>query len=48
VDGKASTVDGLGVAWWTTTDQVLGINWVKGGMGLQASDDQRLRSVGFI
>jgi Ricin-type beta-trefoil lectin domain-like len=40
VVGKSSPVDGLGVAWWTTTKQTLGINWVKGGMGLQASDDR--------
>jgi len=40
VNGKSSKVDGLGVAWWNATNQTLSINWVKGGMGLQASDDR--------
>jgi hypothetical protein len=40
VDGKSSKIDGLGVAWWSTTGETLGLNWVKGGMGLQASQDR--------
>jgi hypothetical protein len=39
VDGKSSKVDGLGVAYWNTTHQFVGLNWVKGGMGLIASPD---------
>jgi hypothetical protein len=39
VDGKSSKVDGLGVAYWTTTHQMVGLDWVKGGMGLIASPD---------
>jgi hypothetical protein len=37
VGGKSSPVDGLGVAYWTTTGKTIGFNWVKGGMGLVAS-----------
>ena len=40
VNGKSSKVDGLGVAWWKTTNQTLSVNWVKGGLGLQASNDR--------
>jgi hypothetical protein len=40
VDGKSSPVDGLGVAYWTTTRETIGLNWVKGGMGLVASSDR--------
>jgi hypothetical protein len=40
VDGKSSPVDGLGVAWWTTTGETISLNWVKGGMGLQVSPDR--------
>jgi hypothetical protein len=40
IAGKSSKIDGLGVAWWSTTGQTLGLNWVKGGMGLQASQDR--------
>ena len=39
VDGKSSKIDGLGVARWSTTGETLGLNWVKGGMGLQGSKD---------
>jgi len=39
VDGKSTKVDGLGVAYWTTAHQFLGLNWVKGGVGLIASPD---------
>jgi hypothetical protein len=38
VDGKASPFSG-GVAYWTTTNQTVGINWVKGGLGLTAASD---------
>jgi len=38
VDGKSSPFGG-GVAYWTTTGQTVGINWVKGGLGLTASSD---------
>jgi hypothetical protein len=40
VDGKSSKIDGLGVAWWSTTGETLALNWVKGGMGLQTSEDR--------
>jgi hypothetical protein len=40
VDGKSSPIDGSGVAWWTTTGETIGLNWVKGGMGLSASTDR--------
>jgi hypothetical protein len=39
VDGKSSKIDGSGVAWWRTTGETLALNWVKGGMGLAASED---------
>jgi len=39
VGGKSTKVDGLGVAYWTTTRETIGLNWVKGGMGLVASSD---------
>ena len=39
VNGKSSKVDGLGIAWWNTTNQTLSLNWVKGGMGLQGPND---------
>jgi hypothetical protein len=38
VDGKSNPLSG-GVAYWTTTSQTVGINWVKGGLGLTASSD---------
>lgn len=40
VGGKSSPVNGLGVAYWTTTLQTVSVNWVKGGIGLQASADR--------
>ena len=40
VDGKSSPMDGLGVAWWATTGETIGLNWMKGGMGLIASPDR--------
>jgi len=40
VDGKSSPIDGSGVAWWTTTAETVGLNWVKGGLGLIASTDR--------
>jgi hypothetical protein len=41
VGGKSSPVDGLGVAYWTTTRETVGLNWVKGGgLGLLASRDR--------
>jgi len=41
VAGKSSPVDGLGVAYWTTVHETVGLNWVKkGGLGLLASADR--------
>jgi hypothetical protein len=40
VGGKSSKIDGLGLAWWNTISQTIGVNWVKGGMGLIASQDR--------
>ena len=39
VGGKASTIDGAGSAWWNTTGETTGLNWVKGGIGLIESQD---------
>jgi len=39
VDGKSTKVDGLGAAYWNTARETIGLNWVKGGMGLIASSD---------
>jgi hypothetical protein len=39
VGGKSSPIKGGAVAWWTTKGQSVGVNWVKGGLGLQASPD---------
>jgi hypothetical protein len=39
VDGKSSPIDGLGVAWWNTKGETVGLNWVKGGTGLTVSAD---------
>ncbi len=39
VGGKSSPVDGLGVAYWTTTHQTISLNWASGGIGLQVSGD---------
>jgi hypothetical protein len=40
VGGKSSPVDGIGVAYWTTTHQTVSLNWVEGGLGLQVSADR--------
>jgi hypothetical protein len=40
VGGKSSPVDGLGVAYWTTTRETVGFKWVKGGLGLVVSSDR--------
>ncbi|RXH54142.1 hypothetical protein [Granulicella sibirica] len=40
VDGKSSAINGTGSGWWTTTGEIIGTNWVKGGMGLVASTDR--------
>jgi hypothetical protein len=40
VGGKSSPVDGLGVAYWTTTHQTISLNWARGGLGLQVSADR--------
>jgi hypothetical protein len=40
VGGKSSPVNGLGSAWWKTTGETIGVNWVKGGLGLVSSDDR--------
>ena len=40
VGGKSSPIDGAGSAWWNTTAETIGLNWVKGGMGLIASQDR--------
>jgi hypothetical protein len=40
VGGKSSPIDGLGVAYWSTTHQTVSLNWAKGGIGLQVSADR--------
>jgi hypothetical protein len=40
VGGKSSPINGMGSAWWTTAGETIGLNWVKGGMGLTASRDR--------
>jgi hypothetical protein len=40
VDGKSTPVNGLGVAYWSTTHQTISLNWAKGGIGLQVSADR--------
>jgi hypothetical protein len=40
VDGKSSPIDGAGSGWWTTTGEIIGTNWVIGGMGLVVSMDR--------
>jgi hypothetical protein len=40
VGGKSSPIDGGGVAWWNTAGETIGLNWVKGGIGLDASQDR--------
>ncbi len=42
VDGKATPLDGAGLAYWTTIGETVGLKWVKGGTGLTVSAD-RLR-----
>ena len=39
VGGQSSKIDGGGSAWWNTAGETLGVNWVKGGLGLVASGD---------
>ncbi len=39
VDGKSSPLDGAGSAYWTTTGETIGLQWVKGGTGLVVSKD---------
>jgi hypothetical protein len=34
VGGKSSPINGGGSGWWNTTDETIGLNWVKGGLGL--------------
>jgi hypothetical protein len=40
IGGKSSPIDGAGSAFWNTTGETIGLNWVKGGMGLIASQDR--------
>ena len=40
VAGKSSPIDGAGSAWWKTTNRTIGLNWVKGGIGLVSSEDR--------
>jgi hypothetical protein len=40
VGGKSSPTDGGGSAWWNTKGETIGLNWVKGGMGLVVSQDR--------
>jgi hypothetical protein len=39
IGGQSSKIDGSGSAWWNTTGETLGVSWVKGGLGLIASQD---------
>ena len=39
VGGKSSPIFGGALAYWTTTRETVGLNWVKGGLGLLASPD---------
>jgi hypothetical protein len=39
VGGQSSKIDGSGSAWWNTAGETLGVNWIKGGLGLIASQD---------
>jgi hypothetical protein len=38
--GKSSPIDGAGSAYWNTAGDTIGLNWVKGGIGLVASQDR--------
>jgi len=38
--GRSSPIKGGGVAWWTTTGQSVGLEWMKGGLGIQVSSDR--------
>jgi hypothetical protein len=40
VGGKSSPIDGGGSAWWNTAGATVGLNWVKGGIGLTVSRDR--------
>ena len=40
VGGKSSPIKGGALAWWATTQQSVGLDWVKGGLGIQASEDR--------
>jgi hypothetical protein len=40
VDGKSSPIDGIGLGWWTTIGETVGLKWVKGGTGLTVSSDR--------
>ncbi len=40
VGGKSTPIDGAGSAWWNTTGETIGLDWVKGGIGLIASQDR--------
>ena len=40
VDGKSTPLGDTGSAYWTTTGETVGLNWVKGGLGLVASTDR--------
>ena len=39
VNGKSSSIEGGGVAWWATIGETVGLKWVKGGLGLSMSSD---------
>jgi hypothetical protein len=40
VEGKASPLDGAGVAYWSSIGETVGLPWVKGGIGLAVSSDR--------
>jgi hypothetical protein len=40
VDGKSSSIKVGGVAYWTTIDVTVGLQWIKGGLGLTVSPDR--------
>jgi hypothetical protein len=40
VGGKSSPIDGGNGGWWNTTSETIGLSWVKGGVGLVASQDR--------
>lgn len=39
VAGKATPIDGIGEAYWTTIGETIGLKWMKGGTGLAVSED---------